>query len=218
MAGTNTEKPTGKAEKMKTASVVTKKAAVNKLKAPKKKPIKEVEVKDSKEKMESAKKQTKTEEVKKESIQKQKSKEKKKVPSKRVKKSKVTVNGKNVPVSTKVAIAICKFIRKKDFKKAIVDLESVAKLKKAVPMKGEIPHRKGKIMSGRFPQRAAKEFIVLVKELEANANQHDLEEGIISEAIANKGETTYAKGGRARKKRTNILLIATKKKTKEKKK
>jgi len=215
MAGTNTEKPTGKAEKMKTAPVMTKNTAVSKLKTSTKKVVKKTETEKSKQKANSIKETVKTEGIKKEIAQTQKNNEKKKVSSKKVKKSRVTVNAKNVPVSTKVAIAICRFIRKKDFKEAIENLESVIKLKKAVPMKGEIPHRKGKIMSGRFPIRAAKEFIVLVKQLEANANQHDLEGGIISEAIANKGETTYAKGGRARKKRTNILLIATQKKTKE---
>jgi len=79
-------------------------------------------------------------------------------------------------------------------------------------MKGEIPHRKGKIMAGRFPERAAKEFIVLIRNLQGNANQHDLEEAVICEAIANKGTTTYAKGGRARKKRTHIVIVAKEKK------
>ena len=80
------------------------------------------------------------------------------------------MNGKNVPLSTKDAIAICKFIKNKSIKKAIEDLEQVLILKKAIPMKGEIPHRKGKIMSGRFPIRASKRFIELLKNLQGNAN------------------------------------------------
>lgn len=217
MAGTNTEKPTGKAEKMKTAPVATKKVAKSKLKTTTKQLNKKTKMNASKEKANGAK-ESKSSEIKKEAIKPEKIQEKKNTSPKKIKKSKVTVKVKNIPVSTKIAAAICKFIKKKNFKEAITNLEEVTKLKKAVPMKGEIPHRKGRIMSGRFPQRAAKEFIILVKMLESNANQHDLEGGIISEAIASKGETTYAKGGRARKKRTNILLTATSKKTKEKKK
>ena len=53
---------------------------------------------------------------------------------------------------------------------AIKDLEKVVNLKKPVPMKGETPHRKGKIMSGRFPKKAAQNFIVLLKSLSSNAS------------------------------------------------
>jgi ribosomal protein L22 len=101
---------------------------------------------------------------------------------------------------------------------AIKDLEQVTVLRKPVPMKGEIPHRKGKIMSGRFPTKAAKEFIILLKSLQANAIQHDLEYPIISLSIANKGTTVYGGKGRTQKKRTNVKIVAIEKKQKEKKK
>ena len=197
MAGSNTEKPTGKAESKKMAPIEnSKKTAVEN--APVKKEEKKIE----------EKKEVETKETKK--------KEKKKIEVKKVKKESVKVVVNGVPASTKVSVAICKFIKYKPIDVAIKELESVTLLKKAVPMKGEIPHRKGKIMSGRFPVRASKEFIVLLKSLQGNAINHDVENPIISEAIANKGTTTYAKGGRARKKRTNLKIVATAKKENKK--
>ena len=194
MAGTNTEKPTGKAEQKKVvqAPAAKKQKVTDAPKKAEKKTEEKVEVK----KAEKAKPETK--EVKK----------KAKAP----KKESVKVYGKSLSVSTKVGAAICKFIRGKSLDNAIADLEAVTLLKKAVPMKGEIPHRKGRIMSGRFPERAAKDFLVLVKSLKANAAQHDVEAPIITEAIANKAQRPYAKGGRARRKATHVTIVATEKK------
>src|SRR6056297_2352856 len=185
MAGTNTEKPTGKNE------------------AKKKAPIKKKE-ETSKTEKEETKKDSKNVE--------KKATDKKKIEVKKIKKTSVFVNAKNLAVSPKVATAICKFINKKPIEKAIKDLEEVSKLKKAVPMKGEIPHRKGRMMSGRFPVKASKEFIILLKSLKGNAIQHDVEEPIISEAIANKGAAVYGRGGRM-KKRANVKIISKQKKT-----
>jgi ribosomal protein L22 len=142
--------------------------------------------------------------------------EKKKVEVKKVKKDFAIVNGKNVPVSTKESVAVCKFIMRKEIKKAIEDLNEVLKLKKAVPMKGEIPHRKGKIMAGRFPKRTSEEFIILLKSLGANAIMHEVENPVITEAIANKAQRPFGKGGRVKKKRTHITIIARTKKINEK--
>lgn len=194
MAGSNTEQPANKAEQKKTTQVAPK-AKANVEKAPVKTEAKKTEAKKPEA-------------------------EKKKIEVKKVKKEEVKVSGRNLTSSTKVAVAICKFLKNKPIKKAIEDLEAVTELKKAVPMKGEIPHRKGKIMSGRFPERAAKEFLVIVKSLLSNANNHDIEEPIIVEAVANKAQRPYAKGGRARKKRAHATLVAREKKlikTKKKK-
>ena len=81
-------------------------------------------------------------------------KEEKKPQAPKVKKEKATMNSYNVPISTKYSMAICKFIKGKKIEDAQDYLEQVAKVKKAIPMKGEIPHRKG-MMSGRFPVNAA---------------------------------------------------------------
>ena len=62
---------------------------------------------------------------------------KKKEPIK-IKKDSAKIDSKNLPISTKKAVAICKFISKKRIEKAIEDLEQVLYLKKVVPMKGRM--------------------------------------------------------------------------------
>ncbi len=132
----------------------------------------------------------------------------------KVKKSEAIVNGVGLPLSTKTSVAICKFIRGKSIPKAIANLEQVIAKKKAVPMKGEIPHRKGKIMSGRFPKNAAEYFIKLLKNLQANANANGLDEPVVAEAMANIASQPYGRFGRVRRKRTHVLLKAKDKKMK----
>ena len=129
----------------------------------------------------------------------------------KVKKNEAIANGVTLPLSTKTCVAICNFIRGKYIPKAIADLEQVIIKKKAVPMKGEIPHRKGKIMSGRFPKNASESFIHLLKNLQANANANGLEEPIIAEAMANIASQPYGKFGRVRRKRTHVLIKAKEK-------
>jgi len=132
---------------------------------------------------------------------------KKEVP--KVKKTEVSARGINLPISTKDAKFVCKFIVKKRIGDAIRDLEQVEIGRKAVPMKGEIPHRKGKrIASGRFPKKAAKNFIVLLKSLAANANEGNLDEPIIVEAMANMAARPHGRFGRTQKKRTHVKIIA----------
>jgi len=142
-----------------------------------------------------------------------------KKPVKKIKKEEVYVNAKSVPVSTKYAMSICKFIKGKRIGDAIQDLEQVILLKKSVPMKGEYSHRKGKGKSGgAFPQRASKQFVVLLKSLAGNANNHEISEPIIVEASANWASAPKGKFGRIRRKRTHVTLKAIEMKIKETKK
>ena len=152
---------------------------------------------------------------KKEEIKEESEKRKKEIKEEIPKKSEAFVNAYNVPISTKHSIAICAFIKNKKIAHAISELEEVAVLRKAIPMKGEIPHRKGKIMSGRFPKKAASSFLKLLRSLNANANYNKLEEPIITEAIANIGARPYGKFGRVRKKRTHVKIIAKDKQNKK---
>ena len=144
-------------------------------------------------------------EVKKEIIK----KSEKEVP----KKAEAMVNVINLPISTKYSVSICKFIKGKKIESAIADLEQVLVYKKAVPMKGEIPHRKGKIMSGRYPKKATEYFIKLLKSLLANSNTNRLDNPVIAEAVANLASRPFGRFGRIRKKRTHVSI-----KVKEKKK
>ena len=129
-----------------------------------------------------------------------------------MKKNYAMVKGSGLPLSTKVCVAICKFIKGKQISQAIADLEQVVAKKKAVPMKGEIPHRKGKIMSGRFPKNAAEYFIKMLKNLQANANVNGLDEPVISEAVANIASQPYGRFGRVRRKRSHVVIRVREKK------
>jgi len=162
-----------------------------------------------------AKKEEKLDEKESEKFEKQEDKEsksdvspEKKEKPKIKKKTEAVVDARNIPVSTKVSAAICNMIKGKKITTAVRELEEVAKLKKAVPMSGEIPHRKGKMGSGRYPIKAAKNFIVLLKSLSANANVNDIDEPIIVKAIANIASRPFGKFGRVRKKRTHIKIVA----------
>ena len=87
---------------------------------------------------------------------------KKELIQERTRKDRAIVRGKELPISMKHAIALCKFIKGKTINHALSDLEKIVKLRMAVPFAGEIPHRKGKGMaSGRYPIKAAKHFIKL---------------------------------------------------------
>jgi ribosomal protein L22 len=139
-----------------------------------------------------------------------KTEKKKQVP--KVKRDEATVNGISLPISTKDSVAICRFIKRKTIQKAIADLEEVSKLKKAIPMTGEIPHRKGKgMMSGRYMTKPVGFFIKMLKNLEANANMNGIDEPIIVDAVPNRAARPYGRFGRVKRKRTHIFIKAVEK-------
>lgn len=131
--------------------------------------------------------------------------EKKKPEVKR--KYEALVYGRNAPISTKHAIAICRAIKNKKINGALKLLEDVVKKKWAIAFKGEIPHRKG-MASGRYPINASQYFIKLVKSLGANAENTgiDTEAARIYFANANWASRPHKKGGSMKSKRTHVLL------------
>lgn len=145
-------------------------------------------------------------------------KDDKKIEKPKPKKTEAVVNTHNLPISTKYSAAICKFIKNKKPGDAIRDLEQVLEKKKAIPMKGEIPHRKGRIMSGRFPKKTTEHFIKILKSVVANANANELDNHVIVEAIANIGSRPFGRFGRVRRKRTHVKIKVRKLKKKEEKK
>ncbi len=165
---------------------------------------------------------TKKIEDKKEKTEKEEVKEEKKPIQKKekVKKDEAIVRGIGLPISTKTSTEICRFINKKTIDKAITDLEDVLKFKKAIPMRGEIPHRKGKgMMSGRYATKATGHFVRMLKTLKANANVNGVENPVIVEAVANKASRPYGRFGAVKRKRTHIKIkVIEKNKLKEKKK
>jgi len=87
------------------------------------------------------------------------------------------VNGKNLPISRKVAREIGVFIKGKTIEAAISDLEKVIDGKLAVPYKRfnkDASHRRGNMMSGRFPKRTSEEIIKLLNSLRTNAENKGL--------------------------------------------
>jgi len=133
------------------------------------------------------------------------------------KKTEAIVRGMNLPISSKQSFAICKFIKNKEINRAINELEEILAHKRALPMKGEIPHRRGKgMMSGRYPQNSVKEFIKLLKSLNANATANEMSNPFICEAQGNFASRPFGRFGRVRKKRTHVRIIARQKINKNK--
>jgi large subunit ribosomal protein L22 len=142
---------------------------------------------------------------------KQEVKEEKKKPEVKKKLDYACVNVKGIAISTKVGSYICKFIKGKKIEDAIKYLEGTIKGKNVIPMKGEIAHRHGEFMAGRYPKNASKEFIVLLKSLQSNSLQNGIENPVITEAIPNMGSRPYGRAGRIQRKRTHISLVAKEK-------
>ena len=146
--------------------------------------------------------------------------EKKQEPAKaskpQVKKDEAVARGLNLSISKKHSMYICSFIKNKSVESAIADLEQVLKFKKAVPYKGEIPHRHG-MMSGRYPINASKVFISVLKGLKGNIVVSGLapDKARITFASASWASRPQRKGG-ARFKRTHVVIKAREVTMKEK--
>jgi ribosomal protein L22 len=125
------------------------------------------------------------------------------------KKEEAITKGTNLHASMRQCMYICKFIKNKSIDDAIKDLEDVILYKQIVPFKGEIPHRKGKIMSGRYPINVSKLFIPILKTLKGNVlvNKMDLDKTRIYFASACYASRPSKKGG-GRFKRANLVLKA----------
>ncbi len=107
----------------------------------------------------------------------------------------------NLAISTKDCIEISNFLRYKPLSFAKAYLEEVIELKKAIPLKRfirDIGHKKG-MSSGRYPVKAAKQFLVLLNSVEANAQFKGLNtSGLkITKLISNKASIPST-GGRSR--------------------
>lgn len=127
-------------------------------------------------------------------------------------------NGRNLGISTKTSVEICRFIRGKNTENAKKRLQRVIEKKQAVPYKRylkEIPHRKGKIATGRYPLKASKTILDLIKTAEANAQNKGMSSNlIITHISAHKGESQSRYGRKIGKKtkRTHIKIVVQEKK------
>tara|TARA_Y100000034_G_C6890919_1_gene409809 strand:+ start:1559 stop:2152 length:594 start_codon:yes stop_codon:yes gene_type:complete len=177
--------------------------------APKTEPAKVKETKEESVKTEPVKPAAKTE------SEKPKTEPVKKIP----KKDEAVAHGEGLAASKKHCMYICSFIKGKTVDQALLELDQVIKMKRAIPFKGEIPHRKGNMMSGRYPVKASKIFVALLKGLKGNiiVNGLDPDKAQISIASASWASRPMRSGGRQAK-RTNVILRARESKKKESKK
>ncbi|MDD5473462.1 MAG: 50S ribosomal protein L22 [Candidatus Methanoperedens sp.] len=85
--------------------------------------------------------------------------------------------GKELHISKKHAHEIASTLTGMKLNAARGFLENVVELKQAVPYKRytrNVPHRKG-MCTGRYPQKAAKEFLKVLKNAESNATYKGLD-------------------------------------------
>ena len=106
----------------------------------------------------------------------------------------VKAMGYEMPISFKHAVEICAAIRGKKVVDAMKYLEEVIKLKRPVPFKKykkKIAHKRGldKWYAGRYPQKAARYILNVLKNLVANAEYKGLkkEELVITHIQAKMG-------------------------------
>ena len=128
------------------------------------------------------------------------------------------VNGINLGISTKTSVEVCRFLRRKTTDKAKKILERVIEKKQAIPYQRylkEIPHRKGKIATGRYPLKASKTILDLIKSAESNAKDKGMSSNlIITHISAHKGETQsrYGRKMGQQAKKTHIKITVKEKK------
>ena len=97
-----------------------------------------------------------------------------------------------LPISTKHAYEVCNAIKGKEVKKAIALLKDVMAMKRAIEFKRynrEVPHRKGKMMAGRYPVKACKYILPVLENAIANAKYLNLDESrlFVKNVRSNKG-------------------------------
>ena len=123
-------------------------------------------------------------------------------------KDKAVARGFSLHGGMKIYKAVCRMICRKSPERALVILNEVLKYKRAVPMNDmEIPHRKGDIMAGRYPQKVTKEIVHLLDQLKANASVAGIDNPIIVIAKADKASEPHRREGR-RGKRTHVYIEA----------
>ncbi len=122
--------------------------------------------------------------------------------------------GMSLPISWKHGVEIANMIRGKTVEKAKTMLDNVIAMKLAVPFKrfnNNVGHRKGKIMSGRFPVKAATHILKVLKSAESNARDMGLiEESLYIEHICvHKAGKQMHYGRKARRlmKRTHVEIV-----------
>jgi large subunit ribosomal protein L22 len=102
--------------------------------------------------------------------------------------------GYEMPISFKHAVEICRVLKGKKIEDAKKILEDVIEMRKPIPFKRykkKVAHKRGldRWYAGRYPQKAARFILKVLKNLEANAEYKGLEldKLVIVHAQAKKG-------------------------------
>ncbi len=122
--------------------------------------------------------------------------------------------GRDLPISTKQAIEISSMIRGVNVAKAKGALEEVAAKKRAVPFKrftDGVGHRRGKMTGGRYPSKASKAILEILKSAETNSQQKGINTSRLEILhIASQKASRPLKFGRHRgrqAKRTHVEIV-----------
>lgn len=118
--------------------------------------------------------------------------------------------GRELPISPKKSMELCREIRGMKVSDAKRYLEQVIAGERAVPFKRynrDVPHRKGKgMMSGRYPRNAAMAILKTIEHAEHNADYKgfDAENMMIYHIAAHRGQTTEGRLSRAHGRATSF--------------
>jgi len=111
--------------------------------------------------------------------------------------------GRELNISPKHAVELCRFLRGRKVTSAENLLNEIIGKKTAVPFKRHkhsVSHRRGKVGPGKYPVKAAKEILRLLKDVKANAEFQgiDPENTFIVHISSYKGRITNSWFPRAR--------------------
>ena len=125
--------------------------------------------------------------------------------------------GMSLPISFKQSFEICRFIKDRNTDNAKKILQKVIDKKAAIPFRRynwDLGHKK-KIGPARYPEKASKEFIKLIENVEANAQFKGLNTSnlIITHISAHKAGKAWHFGRKSRRKmkRTNVEIVVEEK-------
>ena len=121
--------------------------------------------------------------------------------------------GRDLPISIKTSVEVCRFIRGRNVVVAKNMLRDVVALKRAVPYRRyvlDIGHRKG-MATGRFPKKTSKEILEVLESAETNAQFKGMNTSRLFVAhIAAHKASAPMRGGRKRgqsAKRAHVEII-----------
>lgn len=117
--------------------------------------------------------------------------------------------GRELPISPRHSVAICRHIRGWPLERAKEYLAQVVNLEAAVPdtRYGGSGHRRGKVGPGRYPEKAARLILKVLEGAEANAEYSGLvtENMVITHIAAHRGRAWQGRFQRARGRATQKL-------------